>query len=209
VGAAQVSIAAAGCELLPPEGPVTTGDRHGDVMALGALIFEVLTDTKPFVGAPPPAVRRVTGPRTSPAALRAGALRVGVRCLSGPAQPPRDIAKVAAQLRLLALLARHTQPAVKPRPAGGRVARSLGVADPPASIQPVSVDAPDFPGYRRCPGCYSDDVHASRPRTRGEKLAAVAFQIPLYRCHQCSHRWLLLWRVPIACKMQKAHRRTY
>jgi hypothetical protein len=60
---------------------------------------------------------------------------------------------------------------------------------------------------RRSPGCYSAGVHASKPRTRGEKLAAMALEIPRYRCHQCYHRWLRLFHVAIPFKVQKVHRR--
>jgi hypothetical protein len=237
VNAAHVLMTAEGSELRSPDGPSESGDRHRDIMALGALIFEILTGVRPALGAPAPPVARVTGPRSSSAAIRASALRVAVRCLSGRAEAPPDMAKTTAEIRVLAVLAKQAELAAKRCPADAGEALYLGGGMgwaeaavpvqkiPLALIEPAvpvgflkaeqpSLDPgppadPDLPEYRRCPGCHSADVHASKPRTRGEKLGAMALKIPLYRCHQCYHRWFLLYHAAIPCKVQKVQRRSF
>ncbi len=258
--AAAVLITATGSELRLPGAAVAEGDPEGDVVAFGALIFETLTGAKLEPGAPPPPVARVRGPRLDPDAIRADALRVAVRCLSAPAGERQDLAKAAAELRVLAVLARQAERGARIYPAEVDETTSddlvlpedpgISVEDPAGSAgerAPAAEDAavaageagipeaplerieppvpmalvkeekrtasppvdPNLPEYRRCPGCHSADVHTSKPRTGPEKLGALALRIPLYRCHQCYHRWFLLFRVAIPCKVQKVHRRSF
>lgn len=251
VNAAHILLTPHGAELRVPQGPPAASDHASDAKALGALIFEVLTGARPMPGTPEPWAPRVAGARSTSANIRARALQIARRFFTHADEGTHNWAKDSAELRLLAMQARQSQLAGKPRSGAGagqtaepresggasvipeRAAADAG-GDPAAAETrplpppeeriepaipaeflkpeekpaPVAFD-PDLPDYRRCPDCGSSDVHPSKPRTRMEKLAAIAFKIPLYRCHQCYHRWFLLFRIAVPCRMQKVHRRSF
>ena len=235
VNAGNIVLTPAGAELRSAGGLPGAGDHADDAAALGALIFQVFTGARPMPGGAEPWAPRVTGPRSSPANIRASALQLARRAFT---QTAHDWAKESAELRLLSMLARQAQrsgkklsmasaavaapalppaPPAKSEPAGStggpleeRIepaipAEFLKAEEPPAAKTAV----PDLPDHRRCPGCDSADVHQSKPRTRLEKMAVLALKIPLYRCHQCYHRWFLFFRLASPCTVQKVHRRSF
>jgi len=244
VDAAHIRLTAHGYHLCPPEGPPVSEDGGSDLRALGAFLFEALTGIRPAperpLSAPP-----VHGPRSSPAALHANALRIAVRCLGSAPEGPRDLSRTASELRLLYMLARQAERAAKASRKDRR--GEMAVVPPPLAIPPARLQSipqpekpaseriepavsagflkaeedrapapapslpidPDLPAYRRCPGCHSANVYPSKPRTKVEKLAALGLTIPLYRCHECYHRWFLVFRFPVPCKVQKVQRRSF
>ena len=310
VNAQSVLITGRGYSLRSPQNPPAAADQSRDAVALGALIFEILTGARPAPGMPPPAVPRVAAPRSDPDAIRASALRIAARCLAGPGDGSQAIGKAAVELRLLAMLAKQNQrpsravvsgaapprvlaiakpiePATEPaavdtakrdaaEPAEPSFIEAIEAADPaavltakvrleqmesaePAATEPSATDSvepdavepveppampaaevpferieptvpadflvrdagphkplpdPRLPAdsddldYPTCTRCGSADVHASKPCTGREKVAALALGIPLYRCHRCYYRWFQLFHLAIACRAQ-VHRPTY
>ncbi len=150
VSAQSVLITGRGYGLRSPQNPSVAADQRRDAVALGALIFEILTGARLAPGMPPPVVQRVTAPRSDPAAIRAGALRIAARCLAGPSDGSQAIGKAAVELRLLAMLVKQTQRPSRTVVSDAATPRVLGVAETevepaePAEIEavePVSIES--------------------------------------------------------------------
>jgi DNA-directed RNA polymerase subunit M/transcription elongation factor TFIIS len=157
-----------GAALLPPKGRVREGNSRADVPAFGAVLYQMLSGSKParggLVAAPEEPV-----PDAGPAGLRAAAMRLAVKCLARPPEQAPTIQMVVIEARLLNMRARQ-----------------LGAeSTAPAQREPSPVE--------RCPKCGSIHVRESHPRT-GLERSMTDFGIRICRCHVCFHRYVVVWR---------------
>lgn len=181
--------------LLPAAGSESTATRRGDVTAFGSLLYEMLTERKPAAEGFANAVRRCPyGPGW--ADVYESALRVAEKCLAADANALPNFQNIASELRLLLVIARG--PAVAPASVAERPRQASKPAATPAAVEEAedpSLTLTDL----ECPRCGADDVHFSARRTGFERFLA-RFDVSLFRCHRCFHRFMVIFgvRIPMA-----------
>jgi DNA-directed RNA polymerase subunit RPC12/RpoP len=133
-------------EMLPPEVSSQRTEQDADIVAFGALLYELMT------GATPPRdLSQVTaprGPRVGLEGVRTAATRLALRCLGAVGVPPDDMQQVLTEIRLYSLIARQNG-----RRHGTALQSAAGNASlPPCGSPsvPASVD-PDPPAEDRNP----------------------------------------------------------
>ena len=168
VSPTSVVLHRSGAELVPPNGRASEANSSADVSAFGAVLYQMLTGSKPprggLVAAPEEPL-----PDADPASLRAAAMRLAAKCLASPPERAPTIQMVSIEARLLNMRARQ----LGPEPA----------APTQRALSPLE----------RCPKCGNIHVRKSHPRTELER-STIHFGIRICRCHECSHRYVVVWR---------------
>jgi serine/threonine protein kinase len=106
VSPASVVLRPSGAALRPPNGLLRQVSSRADVLAFGAVLYEMLTSGKPPRG--PLAVPEERGPHTGAPGLRAAAMRLAAKCLATPPDQAPTIQMVVTEVRLLNVLARQS-----------------------------------------------------------------------------------------------------
>jgi hypothetical protein len=168
VSPTSVVLRRSGAELVPPNGRAREANSRADVPAFGAVLYQMLTGSKPVGGG------LVDGPaepapEAGPPGLRAAATRLAAKCLARPPHQAPSIQTVVIEVRLLNMQARQ-----------------LGAE---FAAAPQRARSP----FERFPKCGSVHVCESHPRTGLERFLSD-FGIGIYRCHRCFHRYVLVWR---------------
>ena len=164
----SVMLRRSGAALVPPKGRVREANSRADVPAFGAVLYQMLTGTKPVRG------DLVDGPAepvpdAGPPGLRAAATRLAAKCLARPPHQAPTIQTVVIEVRLLNMRARQLG--------------AESAAPPQRALSPAE----------RCPKCGSIHVRESHPRT-GLERCMTDFGIRICRCHRCFHRYVVVWR---------------
>jgi hypothetical protein len=168
VSPTSVVLRGSGAELVPPHGRVREANSSADVSAFGAVLYQMLTGSKParggLVAAPAESV-----PDAGPQGLRAAAMRLAAKCLARPPEQTPTIQMVSIEARLLNMRARQLA--------------AESAAPPQRAPSPVE----------RCPKCGNNHVRESHART-GLERSMTDFGIRICRCHGCFHRYVVVWR---------------
>jgi serine/threonine protein kinase len=189
-----------GATLLEPANRVRRVTFADDIVAFGAVLYQMVTGHEPLPGRPLPAPSNERA-ETGPSGIRAATMRLAARCMRVN-DPPLKMKLVLAELQPLYTLARQAasgpEEFVDPPPAGP--------AQPPTrSTDPIAwknfeVDK-TLPDNTRvdevCPSCGGTYVYLSKPRSRFERFL-VWFDMPLHRCHRCYHRYFLVFGVSVS-----------
>jgi hypothetical protein len=206
-----ILVRAFGATLLLPEGAASQLDPRVDIRDFGAVLFEILTGSKPTPGAAPLCVPQPV-PHSTPAGLRAAAIALATRCLATVPEARPPMQKVATEVRLLAIMARQHENVLLPLPPHSLVPaapkNSSSIASPtvaplppapviepasPASLPPPP-DEPAVLTMLTCPECSSASVRHSRAQSDFEELLG-RFRHPMLRCHRCYFRYFLLFGI--------------
>jgi hypothetical protein len=190
VTAESVSLNARGASLAPQPKNSSPLEPGGDLSAFGALLYEMVTGTKPAsdTGEGGPAPVTIPGREN----VRRAAIRLALRCLDGGAQ--LTMQQIATEVRLLRVLLRQWElpPALLPRRLAAPTAFT-SVATPERFLVPADpAHEPRQPADIRCPLCDGLFVYSSQPRTFFERRMETA-RIHLYRCHRCYYRFGRFW----------------
>jgi serine/threonine protein kinase len=217
VDASSVIFTSAGAQLLPPNGLTRYTAPRADVSAFGALLYEMLTGSKPSTRSTQP-IPPIAA-RNTEEGIQIAARRLASKCLQSTSNTFSEMQKVLTEVRLLSLQTRiRVKPAclppvaaipeptrrtvctVKPNPQtyvplDGPVVHCIFTAVPAdgfmASNDVDSVDA--SPSGIKCPVCGVAYVYPSRPRNWFETVLS-AWGSPLLRCHRCLHRYVIVMR---------------
>jgi hypothetical protein len=163
---------------LGPGSPDTVVSLHFDVMAFGAVLYQLVNGCEPPLDFTDLRPARAAG-------LAAAATDLAYRCMASRPESAPNMPRVLVEVRLLTVLARQRRTpepvptAIQPAHA---VTQPLVLADPALEVKP---------GNQHCPVCGSAYVQKSKPRTWLE-TKFERFGIPLYRCHRCYHRYCIV-----------------
>lgn len=213
VGADHVLVSPHGARLLSPAAPPRRADQRSDIVAFGALTYELVTGSKPPRDLSDVAV--AAGPRTGPEGIRAAAVRLALRCLGAASDPAPHMQQALMEMRLYSVIARQ----LGWRPAGGARLRHFATkpeeAEEPRAAQPCALETCPTSGLERylipadevppplppsdikCRKCSGFSVYRSKPRTIFERLVNV-IGVRLYRCHRCTDRYLAVVGMKVA-----------
>ena len=231
VSARLVGLRSTGAILMPPPNGVQFAGSLADVVAFGAMFYEMLTSRKPtaetLLSTP------LQGPpRKGPGAVQASAVRLAERCLTAVPESGPTMQKVLTELRLLSVRAQQCEKdAAAPEQPGGRPRSGASTVEFPAELE-----APDPEGgaeliHRgntevqpaielkageeeldddhladgRCPRCRCSKVRISRPRNRLERFLN-AIGMPVRRCHRCYFRYIDLFKACLEMPTKKFNR---
>jgi hypothetical protein len=109
-----------------------------------------------------------------------------------PAAAPAEAGTSIANRRA-ALLSRLVDQALPASPA-----EAAPEATPAGQPAPPPDPVPN--GEGPCPRCGDSAVFVSRSRSRFERMLE-SWGVPIYRCHRCSHRWVVFARIAIGKSM--------
>jgi hypothetical protein len=187
-------------------------------VAFGALLFELMTGSKPPQDASQLVVPSV--PRVGPEGVRTAATRLSLRCMAGQTQ---GMQRILTELRLYSLMARQSnwRPIDSLKVASGHPARIPARVDPlleasegrPSSPdQPESLPVSDGQTQLRpyseghCPACGGSFIRRSRPRTSFEYLLITA-GISLRQCDRCLYRYVVILGIVFTKRPRHVRRR--
>lgn len=152
--------------------------QEADIVAFGALLYELLTGSKPQRDLSQVAAPR--GPRVGPAGVRTAATNLALRCLGAVGTPPDDLQQVLTEIRLYSLLARQN----------GR--RSATVLQPGADNDSVPISGPPH-GLaavdRDRPAEEQSLTAVTKPETQLQRHPEV--DAPSHREHSPVHEWFI------------------
>jgi hypothetical protein len=89
-----------------PEYSSRRAEQHSDMVAFGALLYELMVGSKPPRDVSKVVLPRV--PRVGPEGVRVAATRLALQCLGAAGDPPADMQQVLTEVRLYSLLARQS-----------------------------------------------------------------------------------------------------
>jgi hypothetical protein len=217
VNADSVIVTGAGAQLLPPNGRAQHTVAGADISSFGALLYEMLTGSKPSPRSTPPLPALTS--RDTKEGIRIAATRLASKCLCSTSNSSLEMQKVLTEIRLLSLQSKIRE---KPAP----VAPAAAVPEPAirlvfqvktqpqtssslkGGISPLvftslpadgfmvnkaieKIDSP--PSGVRCPACGVPYVYPSQVQTWFETMLA-AWGCPPLRCHRCLHRYVVILR---------------
>jgi len=181
--------------LHPCEHSTRQAEQDSDMVAFGALLYELMTGSKPPQDVSQFVVPSV--PWVGAEGVRTVATRLALGCMAGE---PQDMNRILMELRLYGVIARQSGW----RPVGSvskAKPQSHSTVPPPEMMDParggpwfpVSADQIELrpPCQGRCPACGGSFIHESRPRTRFEYLL-IAAGISPKRCHRCFYRYVVI-----------------
>jgi hypothetical protein len=96
-----------GVELLPSRLYLDEPQRETDVRGWGAVLYEMLTGSKPQVDGPFGVPRMSVGSRGGPSAVRPAVQRLAMKCLALPPHMLPTMQQALSEVRLLAFLAKQ------------------------------------------------------------------------------------------------------
>lgn len=200
--------------LLPPNGQARYTVAEADISAFGALLYEMVTGSKPSPRATPPMPSATS--RNTEEGIKIAATRLASKCLRSTSNSASEIQKVLTEVRLLSLQARICDKEGSPAPAVTIAGPAAPLAAPEEPLQiasspegeisppvftPISMDG--FRGHSengaidpppsgvKCPVCGAFYVYKSRARTWFE-TTLEAWGSPPLRCHRCLHRYVVI-----------------
>jgi hypothetical protein len=214
VDASSVIVTNGGAQLLPPNGHARSTTPGADVSAFGALLYEMLTGSKPSPRTTPPLPPLTS--RNTEEGIQIGATRLAYKCLRSTSNSYSEMQNVLTEVRLLNLeTGIREKPAYVPPVAAVREPKLHTVFTEKPNLQAVpperavvhrlfttvpvdsfmatkdidSVDPP--PSGVQCPVCSVPYVYPSRPRSWFETTLS-AWGSPPLRCHRCLHRYVTI-----------------
>jgi hypothetical protein len=182
--------------LPPPNGHSHLANQRTDISAFGAVLFEMVTGSKPS-GSQPGADLETA--HAGPGGLRFSATRLAARCLGTTPDRPSDMQKVATEVRLLGVLARQQG---ETETTGTKIPET---APPSSDESPSTGAAPEgaessaahSSHEERCPRCGTHLTASSRPRSTFEAMLPF-LGMPILRCGRCYHRYVIFFGLPFA-----------
>jgi hypothetical protein len=215
VDASSVIVTSAGAQLLPPNGLTRYTAPGTDVSAFGALLYEMLTGSKPSTRSAQPLPPIAS--RNTEEGIRIAATRLASKCLQSTSNTFSEMQKVLTEVRLLSLQTRirvkpaclppvaaipertrHTAFTAKPSqptyvPPEGLVVHRIFTAVPADGFMGSSgIDYEDaLPTGVKCPVCGVAYVYPSRPRNWFETMLS-GWGSPTLRCHRCLYRYVIV-----------------
>jgi len=103
VGPDHVHVGTRGAVLLPPRAQSRRADQYSDVVAFGALLYELMTGSEPPQDLS--TVATPLRPRLGPQGVRTAATRLALRCLGAASDAAPHIQQALTEVRLYSLLA--------------------------------------------------------------------------------------------------------
>jgi hypothetical protein len=153
----RVEVGPLGAVLLPPEHSAQQTEQDTDVVAIGALLYELMVGSRPPQDLSQVVVPRV--PRVGSDGVRVAATRLALHCLGAAGDPPAGMQRVLTEVRLYSVIARLSgQPATAMELAAWNPSLPLppcgnplfAVADgPPSCSRRRSRNGPWMPTHRR------------------------------------------------------------
>jgi len=142
-GPDDVRVGPRGAVLPPPPASSRRGDQRADMVAFGALLFELVTGSKPPRDLSSVAVP--LAPRVGSEGLRAAAIRLALRCLGAASDPAPHMQQALMEVRLYSLMARQSDwrvaVAATPPPSGEGPSPEVVEAEAP-SVERLAAVAP-------------------------------------------------------------------
>ena len=187
----------------PSEPSSRQAEKDSDMVAFGALLYELMTGSKPPQDVSQFVVPSV--PLVGAEGVRMAATRLSLRCMAGD---PQGMQRILTELRLYKLMAwqRNWRPTdsvkVAPGDASHLAPRVNPLSEVSKGVPSVTQQPPDLvvsagqtqllPNCEgQCPACGNSLIHRSRPRTCFENLL-VATGIGLKRCDRCLYRYVVI-----------------
>jgi hypothetical protein len=187
----------------PSERASPQAEQGSDIVAFGALLYELMTGSRPLQDVSQFVRKRV--PLVGPDGVRTAATCLAVRCMAGDSQ---DMQRILTELRLYSVIARQRswRPTDSVKVASGDPSH---ITPPVNLLSEVSKGGPSVPQHPpdllvsadqtqllpycvgQCPACGNSLIHRSRPRTCFENLL-VATGISLKRCDRCLYRYVVI-----------------
>jgi hypothetical protein len=194
-------------------------EQDSDIVAFGALLYELMTGSKPPQDESQVALPRV--PAVGAEGVRTAATRLALRCMAGH---PQGMRRILMELRLYSVMTRQSDwrptDSVKVAPSHpphipARVDPLLEASEGGPSIpdQPdtllISEDQTQLRPYceGHCPACGSSFIHRSRPRTSFEYLL-IAAGISLRQCDRCLYRYIVILGIVFTKRPRHVRRRS-
>jgi hypothetical protein len=203
----------------PSEPSSRQAEKDSDMVAFGALLYELMTGSKPPQDVSQFVVPSV--PLVGAEGVRMAATRLSLRCMAGD---PQGMQRILTELRLYSVMARQGgwrttdsvtvgpgHPSNMP-PRGNPVSEASG-EDPSISDHSptllISADQTQSPPYceGQCPACGGSFIHRSRPRTPFEYLL-TATGISLNRCQRCLYRYVVILGIAFTKRPRHVRRRS-
>lgn len=156
----------------PPTG------QEADIVAFGALLYELLTGSKPprdlcQVAAP-------RGPRLGLAGVRTAATHLALRCLGAVGAPPDDLQQVLTEMRLYSLMARQN----------GRRSATAPRAGPEGDFVPLSGRPSLLTAAERDPSAEDQNLTAiAQPEVQPQQPPEA--DTPSQTEHSPVHEWFM------------------
>ena len=202
-GPDRVPVGPLGPVLHPSERASPQAEQDSDIVAFGALLYELMTGSRPPQDVSRFVRKRV--PLVGPDGVRTAATCLAVRCMAGDSQ---GMQRILTELRLYKLMAwqRNWRPTdsvkVAPGDASHLAPRVNPLSEVSKGVPSVTQQPPDLvvsagqtqllPNCEgQCPACGNSLIHRSRPRTCFENLL-VATGIGLKRCDRCLYRYVVI-----------------